>query len=135
MSIYKTYDLVQLGDDRGSLIALDKNSGLPFDIKRVYYVFDTKPGVARGYHAHKKLHQMAVCLSGSCCMVLDDGINRESIIMNSTSVGIDLPPMLWHEMHDFSADCILLVVANDYYYEDDYVRDYKEFKKMVNYDS
>jgi dTDP-4-dehydrorhamnose 3,5-epimerase-like enzyme len=135
MSIYKTYDLVQLGDERGSLIALDKISGLPFDIKRVYYVFDTKPGVARGYHAHKKLHQMAVCLSGSCCMVLDDGVNRESIIMNSTSVGIDLPPMLWHEMHDFSADCILLVVANDYYYEDDYVRDYKEFKKMVNYDS
>lgn len=129
MSIYKTYDLVQLGDERGSLIALDKISGLPFDIKRVYYVFDTKPGVARGYHAHKKLHQMAVCLSGSCCMVLDDGVNRESIIMNSTSVGIDLPPMLWHEMHDFSADCILLVVASDYYDENDYIRDYLEFRR------
>lgn len=135
MSICKTYDLVHLGDERGSLIAMDRISGLPFDIKRVYYVFDTKPGVARGYHAHKKLHQMAVCLSGSCCMVLDDGVNRESIIMNSNSIGVDLPPMLWHEMHDFSADCILLVVANDYYYEDDYVRDYKEFKKMVNHDS
>jgi dTDP-4-dehydrorhamnose 3,5-epimerase-like enzyme len=135
MSICKTYNLVQLGDERGSLIALDKLSGLPFDIKRVYYVFNTKYGVARGFHAHKKLHQMAVCLTGSCCMVLDDGVSRESVIMNSGSVGIDLPPMVWHEMHDFSADCILLVVASDYYDEDDYVRDYKDFKKMVSYDS
>ena len=134
MSIYKTYNLVQLGDERGSLIALDKLSGLPFDIKRVYYVFNTKSGVARGFHAHEKLHQMAVCLTGSCRMVLDDGVSRESVIMNSGSVGIDLPPMVWHEMHDFSADCILLVVASDYYDEDDYVRDYKDFKKMVNYD-
>lgn len=129
MSIYKTYNLVQLGDERGSLIALDKLSGLPFDIKRVYYVFNTKSGVARGFHAHKKLHQMAVCLTGSCRMVLDDGVSRESVIMNSGSVGIDLPPMVWHEMHDFSADCILLVVASDYYDEDDYIRDYQEFKE------
>lgn len=129
MSISKSYNLLQLGDERGSLIALDKLSGLPFDIKRVYYVFNTKSGVARGFHAHKKLHQMAVCLRGSCCMVLDDGVSRESVIMNSGSVGIDLPPMVWHEMHDFSADCILLVVASDYYDEDDYIRDYQEFKE------
>ena len=127
MSIYKTYNLVQLGDERGSLIALDKLSGLPFDIKRVYYVFNTKSGVARGFHAHKKLHQMAVCLSGSCRMVLDDGVSRESIEMNSSSIGIGLPPMLWHEMHDLSANCILLVVASDYYDEDDYIRDYQFF--------
>jgi dTDP-4-dehydrorhamnose 3,5-epimerase-like enzyme len=129
MSIYKTYDLLQLEDERGSLVTVDKMSGLPFDIKRVYYVYNTKLGQVRGYHAHKTLHQMAVCLSGSCRMVLDDGLNRESIEMNSCSVGIDLPPMLWHEMHDFSADCILLVVASDYYDEDDYIREYIEFKK------
>ena len=128
MSICKSYNLKRLGDDRGSLVALDKVSGLPFEVKRVYYVFDIKLGVARGFHAHKKLHQMAVCISGSCLMVLDNGVERECVQMNSNVVGIDLPPMLWHEMHDFSEDCILLVVASDYYDEDDYIRDYDQFK-------
>lgn len=129
MSICKSYNLLQLGDERGSLIALDKMSGLPFDIKRVYYVSNTMPSAVRGFHAHKKLHQVAVCVSGSCRMVLDDAVNRESFIMNSSSLGIDLPPMLWHEMHDFSDDCILLVVASDYYDEEDYIRDYNQFKE------
>jgi dTDP-4-dehydrorhamnose 3,5-epimerase-like enzyme len=128
MSICKSYNLKRLGDDRGSLVALDKVSGLPFEVKRAYYVFDIKPDVARGFHAHKKLHQMAVCISGSCLMVLDNGVERECVEMNSNVVGIDLPPMLWHEMHDFSEDCILLVVASDYYDEDDYIRDYAQFK-------
>jgi len=129
MSKYKLYNLNILGDHRGSLIALDKASGLPFEVKRAYYVFNTKSGVARGFHAHKKLHQVAVCISGSCRMILDDGVNREVVEMNSNLVGVDLPPMLWHEMHDFSDDCILLVVASDYYDEDDYIRDYPEFKR------
>lgn len=130
MSICKSYSLSQLGDGRGSLVSLDKNSGLPFDIKRVYYVYKTKPGVARGFHAHKKLHQVAVCISGSCRMVLDNGLVRESVVMNSRIQGIDLPPMLWHEMYDFSEDCVLLVVASDYYDEDDYIRDYDRFKAV-----
>ena len=130
MKICKTYNLSQLGDNRGSLVSLDKKSGLPFDIKRVYYVFKTKPGVARGFHAHKKLHQVAVCISGRCRMVLDNGLVRESVAMNSITLGIDLPPMLWHEMHDFSEDCVLLVVASDYYDEDDYIRDYDRFKAV-----
>jgi dTDP-4-dehydrorhamnose 3,5-epimerase-like enzyme len=131
MSICKLYNFPQLGDKRGSLVALDKLSGIPFEIKRVYYVYGTKAGVARGFHAHKKLHQIAVCISGSCLMVLDNGIDRESIAMNSSTIGIDLPPMLWHEMHDFSDDCILLVVSCDYYDEDDYIRDYDRFKEIV----
>jgi dTDP-4-dehydrorhamnose 3,5-epimerase-like enzyme len=130
VSICKTYNLGQLGDDRGFLVALDKKSGLPFDIKRAYYLFKTKPGVARGFHAHKKLHQVAVCISGSCRMILDNGLVRESVAMNSSTLGIDLPPMLWHEMHNFSKDCVLLVVASDYYDEDDYIRDYDRFKAM-----
>ena len=128
MSICKFYNLKQLGDDRGSLVALDKVSGLPFEVKRAYYIFDAKPGVVRGLHAHKKLHQMAICLSGSCRMVLDNGVERECVEMNSSFVGIDLPPMLWHEMHDLSEGCVLLVVASDYYDEDDYIRDYDQFK-------
>ena len=128
MSIYKSYNLNKLGDHRGSLVSLDKASGLPFEVKRAYYVFNTKSGVARGFHAHKKLHQMAVCISGSCRMILDDGVEREVVEMNSNLVGVDLPPMLWHEMHGFSSDCILLVVASDCYDEDDYLRDYGQFK-------
>jgi len=130
MSICKSYNLKQLGDDRGSLVALDKESVLPFEIKRAYYLLNTKPGVTRGFHAHKELHQMAVCISGSCRMVLDDGVERECVVMDSSIVGIDLPPMLWHEMHNFSDDCVLLVVASDYYDENDYIRDYEQFKAV-----
>jgi dTDP-4-dehydrorhamnose 3,5-epimerase-like enzyme len=129
MSIVKLYDFPILGDERGSLVVLDKTSGLPFEIKRVYYLFGTARAVSRGFHAHKKLHQIAFCISGCCRMVLDDGVNKEDFLMKSPSIGVDLPPMIWHEMHDFSDDCILLVLASDYYDEEDYIRDYSEFKR------
>lgn len=130
MTICKAYEFPNLGDERGSLAVMDKYSGVPFDIKRVYYVFKTEKGVSRGFHAHKQLHQIAICLSGSCRMVLDDGVNRENYTLGSSCTGIDLPPMLWHEMHDFTPDCILLVLASDYYYEDDYIREYDKFKEL-----
>jgi dTDP-4-dehydrorhamnose 3,5-epimerase-like enzyme len=129
MSIVKLYDSLILGDERGSLVVLDKPSGVPFEIKRVYYIFGTTGGVSRGFHAHKKLHQIAFCISGSCRMIVDDGNNKEDFMMDSPSVGIDLSPMLWHEMHDFSADCVLLVIASDEYDEADYIRDYDVFKE------
>lgn len=129
MSIVKLYNFPILGDERGSLVVLDKSSGIPFEIKRVYYLFGTKGDVSRGFHAHKKLHQIAFCISGRCRMVVDDGINKEDFLMESPSIGIDLSPMLWHEMHDFSADCVLLVIASDEYDEADYIRDYDSFKK------
>ena len=131
MTIAKLYDFPELGDHRGSLIVLDKHSGVPFTVKRVYYLFGAAEGVSRGFHAHKKLHQIAVCISGQCRMVIDNGLSRESIQLNSPFLAIDLPPMLWHEMHDFSTDCILLVLASDYYDEDDYIRAYKDFKKIL----
>ena len=128
MTIVKLYDFPRMGDERGGLVAMDQTSGVPFDIKRVYYVLGTRPGVIRGLHAHKKLHQIAVCVAGSCRMTLDDGVEREDVIMDSSKVAVDLPPMLWHEMHDFSIDCVLLVLASDYYDESDYIRDYIKFK-------
>lgn len=129
MSNVKLYEFPVRGDERGSLVVLDKPSGLPFEIERVYYLYGTTGGISRGFHAHKKLHQIAFCISGRCRMVVDDGISREDFMMDSPSIGIDLPPMLWHEMHDFSADCVLLVVASDEYDETDYIRDYNLFKK------
>ena len=131
MSISKLYHFPIMGDERGGLVALDGRSGVPFDIKRAYYVFGISSGVARGFHAHKKLHQIAVCVSGSCRMVLDDGFERENLVMDSCNVAVDLPPMLWHEMHDFSVDCVLLVLASDYYDESDYIRDYQQFLRCL----
>lgn len=130
MSILKLYDFPILGDERGSLVVLDKFSEIPFKMKRVYYLFGMKADVSRGFHAHKKLHQIAFCISGTCRMIIDDGVNREDFIMESPSVGIDLPPMLWHEMHDFSADSVLLVIASDEYDESDYIRNYDEFMNL-----
>lgn len=131
MNLCKSYDLELLGDERGSLVVLDDISNIPFDIKRVYYIFNTQEGIARGFHAHKKLHQVAICLSGTCRMLMDDGKNKESILMDSPTMAIDIPPMLWHEMHDFSKDCILLILASDHYNESDYIRSYTNFKELI----
>jgi dTDP-4-dehydrorhamnose 3,5-epimerase-like enzyme len=131
MSLIKKYNLSLLGDERGSLVVMDQLSGVPLDIKRLYYIFDTKKGVSRGFHAHKLLHQVAVCVSGSCRMILDDGVIRESIRLDSPCMALDVPPMLWHEMHDFSNNCVLLMIASDIYDESDYIRDYDEFKKAA----
>ena len=131
MTIAKLYDFPARGDDRGSLVVMDQSCGVPFDIKRAYYIFGTAKGVSRGFHAHRNLHQIAVCITGSCRMVIDDGVSREDANLYLPSKAIDLPPMLWHEMHDFSTDCVLLVLASDYYDEGDYVRDYSEFKELI----
>ncbi len=131
MNLTKFYNFSNIGDIRGSLVSIDSSSGIPFEIKRVYFIHDTKPNISRGKHAHKKLHQVAFCISGSCIMSLDDGRHKEEVILNSPNAGIDIPPMLWHEMYNFTNDCILLVLANDYYDENDYIRDYEEFKKMI----
>ncbi len=121
-----------MGDARGSLIALEENHNTPFDIKRVYYIFGTKENVRRGYHAHKDLKQIAVCVSGSCKFLLDDGYNKEYITLNSPDKGLLIEGLLWREMYDFSADCVLMVVASDYYNGSDYIHDYTQFLKEVH---
>jgi len=120
-----------IGDDRGSLIALEKNCNLPFDIKRSYYIYATKPDVSRGYHAHVKLQQLAVCVTGKCRMVLDNGTSREEFWLDSPEKGLLINNMTWREMHDFSEDCVLVVFASEQYDEDDYIRDYDEFIKGI----
>ncbi|KHA61694.1 dTDP-6-deoxy-3,4-keto-hexulose isomerase [Vibrio variabilis] len=131
MSLIKTLEFNVLGDDRGSLISLEQNKNIPFDIKRIYYIFDTQQDVSRGFHAHRNLQQVAVCVKGSCRFTLDDGQTRESILMDSPNVGLYIDNHKWREMHDFSEDCVLIVLASDYYEEADYIRDYDEFLKEV----
>nr|WP_275658981.1 FdtA/QdtA family cupin domain-containing protein [Shewanella sp. Isolate11] len=127
----KLIDFPQLGDSRGSLVALEGKNQVPFDIKRVYYIFGTKEGVARGFHAHKALKQVAVCISGSCKMVMDNGREKQEVILDNPSQGLLIDVMQWHEMYDFSHDCVLLVLANDVYDEADYIRDYSTFLESV----
>ncbi len=131
MSLIKTISFKSLGDDRGSLVALEENNNVPFEIKRLYYIFNTKQGVARGFHAHKQLKQLAVCVSGSCRIILDNGKQKEEIVLDNPETGLIIEDLIWHEMHDFSADCVLLVLANDFYDEADYIRDYDEFLKKI----
>ena len=104
---------------------------VPFEIKRIYYIYGTKPEAARGFHAHKALEQVAVCVSGSCRMSLDDGQNRVDVWLNSPSKGLLISGLVWREMHDFTADCVLLVLANEYYDEADYIREYDEFLRLA----
>jgi dTDP-4-dehydrorhamnose 3,5-epimerase-like enzyme len=132
MSLIKLIDLNSLGDERGHLTVLEANKDIPFKIKRIYYLTDTKPGISRGYHAHKELEQIAVCMSGKCRMVLDDGNCREEIWLDSPSKAIRIEKLIWHEMHDFSPDCVLLVLASEHYDEEDYIRDYGSFIKVVS---
>ena len=131
MSLIKLIEFNRLGDDRGGLISLEQNQNIPFDIKRVYYIFDTQQGVARGFHAHKDLQQVAICVKGSCRFILDNGVQRESVILDEPNLGLFIDSMMWREMHDFSDDCVLMVIANHHYDEADYIRNYDEFMRMV----
>jgi len=123
------------GDERGSLVALEDHKNIPFTIKRVYYMFDTKGEVRRGFHAHKELKQLALVVRGSCRFMLDDGKEKIDLLLDNPKQGLYIGPFMWHEMYDFSDDCVLLVLADDFYNESDYIRDYQEFKTMVNHDS
>jgi len=123
--------LASRGDERGSLVAIEGTSDVPFDIARVYYVFGTTAGVTRGRHAHRALNQLAVAVAGSCTMLLDDGASRVEVRLDDPETGLTLGPMIWREMSDFSPDCVLLVLADAAYDEADYIRDYAQFLALA----
>ena len=131
----KIFTLQVHGDERGSLIALEQDRNIPFAVKRIYYMFGTQPNVRRGFHAHKNLRQIAVAVRGSCRFVCDDGNERVELLLDHSSQAILIEPMVWHEMYDFSEDCVLLVMADEFYEETDYIRDYDEFLKLVKFDA
>ena len=121
----------QHGDERGQLVALEENREVPFKIKRVYYIFDTKEAVVRGKHAHKNLQQILICVKGTCKIRLDDGKERITVILNNPSEGLYVSSDIWREMYDFSKDAVLLVLASELYDENDYIRDYEDFLRYV----
>lgn len=119
------------GDDRGQLVALEEFKDIPFKIKRVYYMYDTGEGVTRGYHAHKSLQQILVCIHGSCKIRLDNGKEKKIVPLEKPYEGVYISNVIWREMFDFSPDAVLMVLASELYDESDYIRDYDEFLEYV----
>ena len=131
MSNYKLLDFKTLGDERGSLIAIEQGYNAPFEIKRVYYIFDTKEGVERGFHAHINLKQIVIAVKGSCTFVLDNGKERKEMKLNNPNRGLFIEGLIWREMKDFTEDCVLIVLTSEHYDESDYIRDYNKFLEEV----
>ena len=123
--------LISHGDFRGQLIALEQQKDIPFEIKRVYYIYDTLSNVRRGFHAHKSLQQFLICVSGACKILLDDGKEKQIIVLDKPTEGLFVSGCIWREMYDFSSDAVLMVLASDLYDESDYIRDYDEFLGYV----
>ena len=130
MEIIKKH-FVEHTDSRGKLIAIEAEKDVPFQIQRVYYIYDTKDGAPRGFHAHKELQQYLVCMHGRCKVLLDDGEERVVIELNDPSEGLYIGPSTWREMYDFSPDAVLVVFASMRYDESDYIRDYDDFLQSV----
>jgi len=131
-SLAQLIDIPQRGDDRGALSVVEVGGMLPFLVRRVYWIHGTKPGGSRGFHAHKKLHQLCVCVAGSVRMSLFDGRREESVVLDSSAKGLLIGPGLWREMHDFSPGAVLMVFADAEYDEADYIRDRDQFIRHVH---
>ena len=119
------------GDERGQLVAIESNIDVPFEIKRVFYIYGTSVGVPRGNHAHYKTKQYLISISGSCKVTLDNGHEKHTYELNCQNKGLIQNEYVWGVMHDFTDDCVLLVLASEHYEDSDYIRDYNQFIKQV----
>lgn len=119
------------GDGRGELVALEEYKDIPFEIKRVYYIYNTPKNVTRGYHAHKNLKQILICIHGSCKIKLDNGVEQKIIPLEKPYEGLYVESVIWREMFDFSEDAVLMVLASAPYDEKDYIRNYDDFLAYV----
>lgn len=126
------YSFNEICDYRGVLVAIQQIKDIPFEIKRIYYMYNTKKDVIRGCHAHKNLRQVLICISGSCKILLDDGIEKEIVALDKKNLGLYIGANIWREMFEFSEDAVLLVLASEYYDDTDYIRNYNEFLKYIN---
>lgn len=127
----QTIMLPKVGGPRGNLTFIEQTRHIPFEIKRVYYMYDIPGGASRGGHAHWKLCQFMIALSGSFDIVLDDGANTDILTMNRSYCGLYIPNMIWRELINFSSGSVCIVLASDYYEELDYIRDHDTFLQAV----
>ncbi len=125
----KLIDLRKISDRRGNLTVIEGKQDIPFEAKRVYYLYDVPGGESRGAHAHKELQQLIIAANGSFTITLDDGTSKKSYTLNRPYQGLLIVPGIWRVLDDFSSGAVLLCLASEHYKEDDYIRNYKEFKK------
>ena len=126
----KILDLPKITDPRGNLTFIEAGEHIPFDIQRVYYLYDVPGGSDRGGHAHKELNQFIVAMSGSFDVVLDDGKEKKRVHMNRSYNGLYVCPMIWRELDNFSSGAVCMVLASTKYTEEDYLRNYAEFMRV-----
>ena len=124
---FKIIDIPKIEDRRGNLSVIEKEV-IPFDIKRVYYLYDVPSDAYRGGHAHKEQYEFLIALSGSFEVVLDDGFEKQKVMLNKPNKGLFIPTMIWRELENFSSGAVCLVLASDVFDEADYIRDYEQFK-------
>lgn len=128
MKILK-FNFPQYSDERGNLVVIEEN--IPFDIKRVYYIYGSTADVIRGQHAHKTLDQVLICVAGRCKILLDDGTEKKIIELSSPNEGVYVPHHVWHDMYEFSINAVLLVLASAKFYEPDYICEYNDFLEYI----
>ena len=127
-------ELPKICDPRGNLSFIQSNDQIPFDIKRIYYLYDVPGGAHRGSHAHKKLHQFIIAVSGSFDVALDDGKEKKRFHLNRSHFGLYVSPMMWRDLDNFSTGALCLVLASEVYRETDYIRNYVDFLNLVEHE-
>ncbi len=125
-------DLSKVHTESGNITVAENSKNIPFDVKRIYYLYDIPSGEARGGHAHYELEQYIIAASGCFDVVLDDGVDKKRITLNRPNIALHIVPGLWRELDSFSSGAITMVLASKVYQEQDYIRDYKQFKKYKN---
>ncbi|MGI9446425.1 MAG: sugar 3,4-ketoisomerase [Pirellulales bacterium] len=126
----KIIDLPKIHDPRGNLTFIEGTKHIPFDIKRVYFLYDVPGGAERGGHAHKDLHQIIIAIAGSFDVVINDGSDTQRFHLNRSYFGLYVCPMIWRELDNFSSGSVCLVLASDYFSEADYIRDFPQFDSL-----
>lgn len=119
-------------DKYGKLIPLEENADIPFDIKRVYYIYEVEEKVRRGFHSHKDLHQVLICVHGNVKILLKTPEEEEIVVLDDPKKGLYIGPNVWREMYDFEDEAVLLVLASEHYDEKDYIRDYNKYEEYYN---
>jgi dTDP-4-dehydrorhamnose 3,5-epimerase-like enzyme len=124
-------DLPKIADARGNLTFIESGRHTPFEIRRTYYLYDVPGGASRAAHAHRELHQLMIAMAGSFDVTLDDGHTKKKFHLNRSYFGLYIPPMVWRDLDNFSSGSVCMVLASDFYDEEEYIRDYGEFQTLT----